>query len=350
MSKVPPTIELPTPLPANPEAGQWRSMVFSFVFHLIILLAIFGLTYSSGGGGESVEPDRSAGIVLTVQSKPTAEKEYLDETEFEAKSELSESASPSTSNASAQDTAPEIDAGPSMTDIDLPGIKFDSNSDANRMTSPTTKGFQATHELSDEARDIMAAYQASRDALKPAGPATSLSVFGTGQIEGRSFLFLLDRSSSMGSKGLGVVQFARKELTTAVEKLDSHHKFQILGYNNATTPMKTRRLLNASTEHKLEVPEFISNMTAFGPTNHMVGIMAAVSLRPDVIVMLTDGGSPGLNEQQLKRIRNAGRGQIQIHCVQFGLGPQRLDDEFMGILAAQNGGTFRYVDVNDWRK
>jgi len=218
------------------------------------------------------------------------------------------------------------------------------------MTKPTTQGFQPSFELSDEARDIMAAYQASRDALKPAGPATSLSVFGTGQMEGRSFLFLLDRSTSMGSKGLGVVQAARKELTTAVEKLDSHHKFQILGYNNATIPMKAHRLLNASKEHKLEVPKFISNMTAFGPTNHMVGIMAAISLRPDVIVMLTDGGSPGLNETELKRIRTASRGQIQIHCVQFGLGGRRHEDDFMGILAAQNGGTFRYVDVNEWRK
>lgn len=325
-------------------------MAFSFVFHMIILLAVFGFTYSSGGGGESVEPDRSAGIVLTVESKPTAEKEYLDEEKFEASEALSESATTSASSSASQDTAPVIDASPSPTDIALPGFQFDFSSDANQMTNPTTAGFKPSHELSDAARDFIAAEQARLNSLKPAGPATSLSVFGTGQMEGRSFLFLLDRSTSMGSKGLGVVQAARKELTTAVEKLDSHHKFQILGYNNATTPMKTRRLLNASKEHKLEVPKFISNMTAFGPTNHMVGIMAAISLRPDVIVMLTDGGSPGLNETELKRIRTTGRGQIQIHCVQFGLGPQRHEDDFMGILAAQNSGTFRYIDVNDWQR
>ena len=350
MSKVTPTIELPTPLPANPEAGQWRSMVFSFVFHLLILLAVFGITYSSGGGGDSVEPDRSAGIVLTVQSNPTAEKEYLDETEFNDSEALAESASTSASSQPAQDTAPEIDASPSPTDIALPGFEFNAINDASRMTASTTAGFKPSYELSDAARDIMAADQARFDASKPSGPATSLSVFGTGQIEGRSFLFLLDRSSSMGSDGLGVVQIARKELTNAVEKLDSHHKFQILGYNNATTPMKAHRLLNASKEHKLEVPKFLSNMTAYGPTNHMTGIISAISLRPDVIVMLTDGGSPGLHEEEFKRIRSAGRGQIQIHCIQFGLGPQRHEDEFMGILAAQNGGTFRYVDVNEWRE
>ena len=350
MSKVPPTIELPTPLPANPEAGQWRSMVFSFVFHLIIFLVIFGVTYSTGGGGDSVEPDRSGGIVLTVQSKPTAEKEYLDEEKFEASEALSESASTNASSQSSQDTAPEIDSGPSPTDIDLPGFQFNSNDDASQMTAPTTNGFKPSYELSDAARDIMAADRARFDASKPSGPATSLSVFGTGQIEGRSFLFLLDRSDSMGSSGLGLVQSARKELSAAIEKLDSHHKFQILGYNNKTVYMKAPRLLSASRENKLEVEKYISHMAANGPTNHMTGIMSAISYRPDVIVMLTDGGFPGLDEDQLKRIRTAARGQTQIHCVQFGLGPQRLTDEFMGLLAAQNGGTFRYEDVNEWRK
>ena len=323
-------------------------MVFSFVFHLAILLGVFWFTYSSGGGGESVEPERSGGIVLTVQSKPTQEKQYLDETDFEVQDPMAESASTSASSQPSQAPAPEIETGPSLTDIDMPGFKFDSNNDAARMTTSAKSGYKPSHELSDAARDILAADRDRLNAMKPAGPSTSLSVFGTGQMEGRSFLFLLDRSTSMGSKGLGVVQVARNELTAAVEKLDSHHKFQILGYNNATTPMKSKYLLKASRENKLEVPKFISNLTAFGPTNHMTGIMSALSYTPDVIVLLTDGGSPGLNEQQLKRIRKTTRGQIQIHCVQFGLGPQRLDDEFMGLLAAQNGGTFQYVDVSEW--
>ena len=287
---------------------------------------------------------------MTVQSKPEAKKQYLEEADFENSDPISESASASASSESTQTQAPEIDAGPSLTEIDLPGMQFNSSNDASRMTNPSPQGLNPSHELSDAARDIMAAYQERQDALKPAGPSTSLSVFGTGKIEGRSFLFLLDRSKSMGSSGLGVVKIARKELTSAVEKLDSYHKFQILGYNNITAPMKAPRLLNASKENKLEVPKFIGNMAAYGPTNHMTGIMSAISYRPDVIVLLTDGGSPGLNEQELKQIHNASRGQIQIHCVQFGLGPQRLDDEFMGLLAAQNGGTFRYVNVNDWPK
>ena len=324
-------------------------MVFSFGLHLVLLLTFFWFTYSTGGGGDSVEPDRSAGIVLTVQSKSTEKQQYLDQTDFQP-SESNDKLAEASAGHPTQDAAPEIETVQSSTKIDLPGVKFNAFSDANQMTHPATRGLDTSQELSDATKEWIAAEQARNNAAKPVGPATSLSVFGSGQLEGRSFLFLLDRSTSMGSKGLGVVQVARKELTAAVEQLDSHHKFQILGYNNATIPMKAHRLLNASKEHKLEVPKFISNMTAFGPTNHMVGIMAAISLRPDVIVMLTDGGSPGLNETELKRIRTASRGQIQIHCVQFGLGGRRHEDDFMGILAAQNGGTFRYVDVNEWRK
>ncbi len=351
MSKPNSTSELPVPLPGGQlESGQWRSMVFSFGLHLLLLSLFFWFTYSTGGGGDSTEPDRSAGIVLTVQSKPTEKEQYLDQTELEASEAFAETLSSSASNQPTEDAAPEIESMQSLNKIDLPGFEFSSTSDASQMTKPAARGLETSNELSQAARDLIAADQARFDGSKPAGPTTSVSVFGTGQIEGRSFLFLLDRSTSMGSKGLGVVQVARKELTAAVEKLDSHHKFQILGYNSGTTPMKAPRLLNASKEHKLEVAKFIGHLTAFGPTNHIAGIMSAISYRPDVIVILTDGGSPELNEQQLKRVRSACRGRTQIHCVQFGIGPQRVAANFMPELAAQNGGTFRYIDVNDWHR
>ena len=350
MNAKPSTAELPVQRPgAQPETGQWRSMVFSFGLHLVLLLAFFWLTYSTGGGGDSVEPDRSAGIVLTVQSKPTEEQEYLDQTDFQP-SESNDTFAEASASQSAQDAAPEIEAVQSPTQIEMPGLNFNAFNDASQMTSPSARGLENSQELSDATRELIAAEQLRNNALKPAGPATSLSVFGSGQLEGRSFLFLLDRSKSMGSTGLGVVQAARKELTAAVEKLDSHHKFQILGYNRGTTPMKAPRLLNASKEHKLDVPTFVGHLAAYGPTNHVAGIMSALSYKPDVIVMLTDGGAPGLNSQELKRIRRTHGGRTQIHCVQFGLGPQRLEDEFMETLAAQNGGTFRYIDIGEWQR
>jgi len=350
MTAKPATSEMPVRRPAaQPETGQWRSMAFSFGLHLALLLAFFGLTYSTGGGGDSVEPDRSAGIVLTVQSKPTAEQQYLDQTDFQP-SESNDTLAEASASQPTKDAAPVIEPLQSPTQIDLPGLEFNAFNDASQMTTPAAQGLDTSSELSDATKEWIAAQQALNSATRPAGPATSLSVFGSGQLEGRSFLFLLDRSTSMGSKGLGVVQVARKELSAAVEKLESHHKFQILGYNNATTAMKAQRMLNASKEHKLEVPKFISQMTAFGPTNHVAGIMTALSYKPDVIVMLTDGGSPPLNSQELKRIRQIHGGRTQIHCVQFGLGPQPLEDEFMETLATQSSGTFRYIDVGEWQR
>jgi len=350
MNAKPAISEMPVPLPgAHPETGQWRSVVSSLGLHLALLLAFFGFTYSTGGGGDSVEPDRSAGIVLTVQAKPTEEQQYLDQTDFQP-SESNDTLAEASTSQPTQDAAPVIEADLSPTKIDMPGFEFNAFGDASQMASPAARGLDTSHELSDAAKELIEADRRRLDSLKPAGPATSLSVFGSGQMEGRSFLFLLDRSTSMGSKGLGVVQVARKELTAAVEKLDSHHRFQILGYNNRTTPMKAPRLLNASKEHKLDVPKFVSNLTAFGPTNHVVGIMTALSYKPDVIVMLTDGGAPGLDSQELQQIRRIHGGRTQIHCVQFGLGPKRLEDEFMETLAGQNGGTFRYIDVGEWEQ
>jgi len=144
------TSELPVQLPvAHPETGQWRSMVFSFGLHLMLLLAFFGFTYSTGGGGDSVEPDRSAGIVLTVQSSPTEEQQYLDETDFQP-SESNDTPAEASANQPTQDAAPEIAAVQSPTEIDLPGLKFDTFSDASKMTSPNAQGLNVSRELSEE--------------------------------------------------------------------------------------------------------------------------------------------------------------------------------------------------------
>jgi len=232
--------------------------------------------------------------------------------------------------------------------IALPGFETSNALDANKMAATEIGGNPAAaYQLTDADREMIAADQAYFKSLQPAGPATALSVFGSGRMTGRSFLFLLDRSKSMGSGRLGVMQAARRELARAIDQLEDHHKFQILGYHTQTVPMKVPRLLDATDEHKRAVPEFIANMAAFGATKHESGLLSAIAYRPDVIVFMTDGDLPALTQSQLLKIKRAAGGQIQIHCIQFGLGGQRSEGNFMETLARENRGTFRYVDVND---
>ena len=98
------------------------------------------------------------------------------------------------------------------------------------------------------------------------------------------------------------------------------------------------------------VPTFIRNLAAFGGTNHENGIVSSIAFNPDVIVLMTDGGYPELNKNQLRMFnRMAGRG-CSINCIQFGVGSLQQRNNFMTKLAAENAGTFRYIDVTEWKK
>ena len=184
---------------------------------------------------------------------------------------------------------------------------------------------------------------------QPAGPATTLSVFGSGGLTGRKFVFLIDRSKSMGEQGLGVLRQARNELVQAIGKLEPHHEFQIIVYNNSTAAIGNRRLLKATEENKGRVAEFLDNIAAYAGTNHQNGIYAALVFDPDVLVVITDGGSPELHDGQIAAIARSAKG-TQIHTLQFGYGEAYEYGSFLRSLAESTAGTYRYVDVQAWRQ
>ena len=141
----------------------------------------------------------------------------------------------------------------------------------------------------------------------PIGDPATISVFGSGQLTGREFVFVLDRSQSMGGGGLGVIQASRTELTAAINQLEPHHKFQIVAYHNRTSTLLKRELLPATDNNKQAVPEFIDKLSAYGGTNHENGLIAALAFQPDVIVLMTDGGYPELHDGKLRNDPTSGR-------------------------------------------
>ena len=154
----------------------------------------------------------------------------------------------------------------------------------------------------------------------------------------------------MGNQGLGVIDAAKKQLTAAINQLEPHHTFQIVGYHETTHTMLKRQLLPANDANKQAVPGHIGSMSAFGSTNHENGLIAGVAFKPDVIVLMTDGGYPELNGGKLKMIKQLAPRGCQIHCIQFGIGPLQKTTNFMMQLAEQNDGSFRYIDVTKWIK
>jgi len=65
-----------------------------------------------------------------------------------------------------------------------------------------------------------------------------------------------------------------------------------------------------------------------------------------VIFLLTDGGAPEPGVGDLREIQRISRGKAAIHCIRFGFGIDQDNDNFMRTLAAQNRGSFTYIDMN----
>ena len=338
---------MPTDAPqieSAPREGDWRSFALSLAFHLLIFVSI-GLLWTTRSIGGGDEVPRRVEIVLAPGEE---NQEYLEQSDIEPTPEAGEQATDPSELLPNSDSPP-LDTSALLgeaapLDIPLPG--FNSTELARPDARP--RAALETH-LTPEQLKMLAAEQAAFEAKKPKGPPTTLHVFGSGDLTGRKFVFVIDRSKSMGGQGLNVLPAASTELTTAINSLESFHQFQIVAYHHQNLTISRRALLNATADSKAEVGAFINNLAAFGGTEHESALITALSMAPDVVVLMTDGGLPELNESQLRRINRAANG-TQIHCIQFGQGPQQNLNGFMRTLAAQNTGTFRYIDVNEWGK
>ncbi len=325
----------------NPDRVNLRSILMSMVVHsLLVLLLLFFVTGpQAGGDGTLIRP---AGIVLTERSE-NSEDRYLDQEQLEQQTTAQSAA---TALAAASDAAPPIETDTPKLEIEAPGLDT-SALNANAMTTGVGQGRKPSEELSAADLALIEADQALVLSRQPAGPATSISIFGGGQMTGRSFLFLLDRSKSMGAGGLGVIQAARGELSAAINQLEEHHQFQVIGYHQQTVAMDMKQMLPANQQNQSRVAGYIAKLAAFGATDHYNALQVAATFKPDVIVLLTDGGPPELNAAQLKTIHKMAAG-AQIHCLVFGFGKQQRAPAFLTELAQQNAGTYRYIDVQEW--
>lgn len=323
---------------------DWRSLAISATFHCV-LFVLLGLLWTSSSTGSGDEPGRPVDIVLAPLDDSN---DYLEQNDVQPVPESGKEGEDTAAMLPTSDTAPvdisKILDSQAPVDVPLPGFSSTdfSRSDAQSATS-------RSGELSPEQQAMLAAEQAAFEARRPKGPPATLQVFGSGDITGRKFVFVIDRSRSMGGDGLNVIQAASSELANTIATLEDFHQFQIIAYHHENVFIEKRGLLDAVPGNKERVRDFIQNLAAFGGTEHESAIATAISLNPDVVVLLSDGGLPELNQSQLRRIRQSA-GNTRIHCLEFGRGPQQKTDTFMRTLAAENSGTYRYIDVSQWNK
>ena len=167
--------------------------------------------------------------------------------------------------------------------------------------------------------------------------------------EGYKFVFLIDRSGSMGEEGRNSLRAVKTELIESLKNLDSVHQFQLIFYNQRPVLMnpagRPGRLAFGTDENKRRAARFLNSIKADGGTNHEAALKMAVRMQPDVVFLMTDADDPIIEPAQLAKIRHIAAG-IVINAIEFGSGPKPAGPSFLADLARQNGGGYVYIDVS----
>jgi hypothetical protein len=170
--------------------------------------------------------------------------------------------------------------------------------------------------------------------------------------EGYKFVYVFDRSGSMGGDGSASLKAVKAELLASLKNLDTVHQFQIIFYNERPVlfnPSGTPGKLAFGNEpNKRAAERFLDTIKAQGGTDHEAALRLAAAMKPDVIFFLTDGDEPKLTPQQMEKIQKWLSG-IRINVIEFGPGPQPEKDSFLKEIARRVGGQYIYVDAMKFR-
>ncbi|MBW3599416.1 MAG: hypothetical protein KY475_19365 [Planctomycetes bacterium] len=314
----------------------------SLVLHAVLLVALALLLRTAPP--PAAEPDRSVGIVLARRDAQD-ERSYFDEAATEAADDSPSAAASSSAAAALPDAAqaPPLDAA-----LALPAADDSFLASDGALPDVTLSGKGRGRFYDGEGEEDIIAEDLARQKARggPSGPPTEVSIFDSAPIAGRSFVFVLDRSQSMGDAGLGVLRAAEGELEHALASLKANHQFQIIAYNKTPIAFHPGGMARADGAGKDRAVAFVRDLAALGGTGHYLAISSAMRLRPDVIFLLTDGGDPRLTTPQIEQLARRAAPVTKIVCLQFGFGPAPDNSDALRILAERTGGSYSYIDMS----
>ncbi len=170
-------------------------------------------------------------------------------------------------------------------------------------------------------------------------------IFGL-EATGNRFVYVFDRSASMGEPAGRPLDEARRELLASIDALGDSRQFHVIFYNERLsmfTPSGQRgRPVFADDDTRRELRRFVESVEAAGGTRHYEAVAAAIRLAPDAIFLLTDADeSDDLSEEELRHLsRSLGRTRCMV--VQFG-GDEGRRSPRLARLAAESGGRYKVI-------
>lgn len=313
----------------------------SLIMHVVLLL-IVGLlwTQQASPGISESDPDKPVGIIIASTRAASNQTEYYDESSYSVET------STTTENPPANLTTGEQRL--SLPEIDLPGLDSLGTNTAVTPTGNALNGGTLADGLpaAGPTAEQIIREQGKLPQRQNRGPLGEVSIFGGSPAAGYDFVFVVDRSKSMGGQGLNALVAAQQQITASLAGLKDNHRFNIIAYHHRPTYFQSGNEMVAPNKSQInQVNNFFNGLAAFGGTDHEIGIIAALRYKPDIIFFLTDGGDPLLNQAQISGLKKYCGGRTSIYTVQFGFGPLQEKQNFMEKLADETGGSFHYVDM-----
>ncbi len=317
----------------RPRTPAW---IGSILFHLLILTVVLLLLYLRPEPTEAPGESAVGGIVL---------KEATEEGQIYVDGQNNQVGEASSHQAEERPTAPTEE-----TQAELLSAKF-SNADMQALLPTPAIGPQASAAATGSRSVASGAMQAERIRGGSKFPGVGndrggkrLSMFGTNG-EGKTFVFVIDRSGSMDERGGRPMRAARAEIVRNIDLLDDLNQFNLIFYNESYAKWRTG-LPFASDANRESAKRHVEAQMAAGGTKHQDPLREALRLGPEIIFFLTDGDESELqlNEGELARINRLNPRSIQINVIQFGLG-ERRESPFLRRLASENRGMYQYLNV-----
>lgn len=301
----------------------------SLILHALAFLALAWLLSDERRAGLSDERSADVGIALRYRDGP---RDYFVDAES-----VKETASPVSDSPAGQ---------PSVADLSQLATDFDVKQFLPQ-SHLSGLGLRGAEEGGGGASGDASLSTGAGGFGRSPGSGDAATLFGI-RSEGSKFVYVFDRSGSMGGVGNNALQFAKRELLNSIRDLQPTQQFQIVFYNHVPVIFspsgQAGRLSFATDENKARAERFIAAIQAVGGTEHEAALNTAIRLRPDVIFFLTDADEPRLSEVQMDDIERRAAGII-IHTVEFGLGPPSSSRNFIARLAERNGGQYVYIDI-----
>ena len=103
----------------------------------------------------------------------------------------------------------------------------------------------------------------------------------------------------------------------------------------------------ATTANKGRVRYQVEAVSPLGGTLHMLALREGLKLKPEVMFFLTDAES--ISNRDIDEILTE-VGRTRVQCVEFGYGVSLGNRTPLSRLAANTGGTYRYIDVSTFAR